>query len=457
MNWVDLVIIGALIFFALEAVGRPLILEILDFASFLVAFFISFRYYNLFSKFFEVQFQIPHGLSLVLGFMVMWFLSETVFYLLVRVLIPKLPKIKFPAADTLSIIPALLRGLIFISLILVLLATFPIQPTIKKTVLESRIGSQILKHAYGLEQPAKEVFGGVTNDTLTFLTIQPKTDEKVNLGFQTTQYNLDESSEREMIDLVNKERTSRGLQALVFDDRLTEVGRNHSKDMFERGSFSHYSPEGENVADRATKAGIDFLVIGENLAYAPNVDLAHKGLMNSEGHRANILSEDYGRVGIGVIDGGVYGRMFTQVFTNSAEVKGTQAQTVLVTRVIDGDTIEIDHGIKIRLLGIDTPETKDPRRPVECFGKQAAAETKSLLEGRLVILEKDVSETDKYGRHLRYIFLPIEDQLLFVNDYLIRGGFAKALTYPPDVKFTEQFRQAERDAKEANKGLWGRC
>ena len=316
LNWVDLIIIGVLIFFALEAIGRPLILELLDFASFLIAFFISFRYYNFPAKFFEGNFQIPHGLSLVLGFMAMWFLTELIFYFLVRILIPKIPHIKHPLANSLSAIPALLRGLIFISLTLVLLATFPIQPSIKIAVLESKVGSIILKNAYRLEQPVKNVFGGVTTDTLTFLTIKPRTDQRVDLGFETNQFGVDEASERQMVELVNKERISHGLTALVFDGKLRDVGRAYSEDMFERGYFSHYSPEGETVADRAEKGGVDFLVIGENLAYAPTVELAHKGLMNSEGHRANILSKDYGKIGIGVIDGGVYGKMFTQVFSN---------------------------------------------------------------------------------------------------------------------------------------------
>lgn len=464
MNWVDLVIIGALIFFALEAIGRSFILELLDFLSFLVAFFISFSYYNLFSKFFETNFQIPHGLSLVLGFMAMWFIAETSIYLLIRMLLPRLPKIRIPWANTLSILPALLRGLIFIALTLVLIATFPIQPAIKKAVLNSKIGSQILKNAYQLEQPVKNVFGGVTEDSLTFLTIKPQTSEKVNLGFQTTEYSQDEAAEKVMIELLNKERISRGLPVLVFDGRLVEVGRKHSRDMFERGYFSHYSPEGESVADRATEAGIDFLVVGENLAYAPNVDLAHRGLMNSEGHRANILSEDFGKIGVGVVDGGVYGKMFTQVFTNAttAAVVGIAGERVLVTKVIDGDTIEIEGGIKVRLLGIDTPETKDPRRSVECFGKEAANETKRLLEGSMVILEKDLSETDKYRRLLRYVFLPLDPesssgQMLFVNDYLIREGFAKTLTYPPDVKYSQALLEAQTAAKVNNKGLWARC
>lgn len=137
---------------------------------------------------------------------------------------------------------------------------------------------------------------------------------------------------------------------------------------------------------------------------------------------------------------------------------GVESHQVLVTEVIDGDTVELENGGKVRLLGIDTPETKDIRKPVECFGKQASNETKNLLEGKMVLLEKDVSESDKYGRLLRYIFLPLPDgRSLFVNDYLIREGFAKALNYPPDVKYNEQFRQAEQEAKISGKGLWGRC
>lgn len=137
---------------------------------------------------------------------------------------------------------------------------------------------------------------------------------------------------------------------------------------------------------------------------------------------------------------------------------GILQDSVLVTEVVDGDTIKLETGQAVRLIGIDTPETKDPRRPVGCFGKEASAQTKNLLEDKRVILEKDVSETDKYGRLLRYVYLPLDnDQRLFVNDYLIREGFAYALTYPPDIKYNEQFREAERQSRDGNRGLWGRC
>lgn len=135
---------------------------------------------------------------------------------------------------------------------------------------------------------------------------------------------------------------------------------------------------------------------------------------------------------------------------------------ILVTKVIDGDTIEIETGEKVRLLGVDTPETVDPRRPVECFGKEASNKLKELIEGKSVILEKDISETDKYNRLLRFIYLPLDPstgsrQLLFVNDYMIREGFAKTLTIPPDVKFAEKFLQAQIEARVNSRGLWGSC
>ena len=127
--------------------------------------------------------------------------------------------------------------------------------------------------------------------------------------------------------------------------------------------------------------------------------------------------------------------------------------TFLVTRVIDGDTIEIEGGKKVRYIGIDTPETVDPRKPIQCFGVEASNKNKELVEGKRVRLEKDVSETDKYERLLRYVYVGE----LFVNDYLARQGYAYAYTYPPDVKYSEQFVQAQKEARENNRGLWKTC
>jgi len=130
-----------------------------------------------------------------------------------------------------------------------------------------------------------------------------------------------------------------------------------------------------------------------------------------------------------------------------------EENTYLVVKVIDGDTIEIEGGQRLRYIGIDTPETVDPRKPVQCFGKEASDKNKELVEGKRVKLEKDVSDTDKYDRLLRYVWVGN----IFVNDYLVRQGYAYAYTYPPDVKYSGQFVQAQKEAEENNRGLWMGC
>lgn len=124
-----------------------------------------------------------------------------------------------------------------------------------------------------------------------------------------------------------------------------------------------------------------------------------------------------------------------------------------VTRIIDGDTFEIEGGIKVRLIGVNTPEMNGGKTKIECFAKEATEELTRLLQDKRVRLEKDVSETDKYGRLLRYTYL--DD--VFINDLLVRDGYAQVATYPPDVKYLEIFLKSQKYAKENNFGLWLKC
>lgn len=129
-------------------------------------------------------------------------------------------------------------------------------------------------------------------------------------------------------------------------------------------------------------------------------------------------------------------------------------QRVKVIQVVDGDTIKIEGRMKVRYIGINTPETVDFNKPVECYGQEASNKNKELVSGKTVELEKDVSETDKYGRLLRYVWLG--DTL--INEYLVREGYAQVSTYPPDVKYQDIFLEAQRLAREEGKGLWsGYC
>lgn len=135
----------------------------------------------------------------------------------------------------------------------------------------------------------------------------------------------------------------------------------------------------------------------------------------------------------------------------------TQVSLTKVIKVIDGDTIEVESGDKVRYIGINTPEMESS----ECYAQEATNEDKLLVLGKTVRLEKDVSETDKYGRLLRYVYVqdPVvgSNQEIFVNNYLVGMGYAVTMTVPPDVKYKNVFADSQNFAKENKLGLWGKC
>jgi micrococcal nuclease len=136
------------------------------------------------------------------------------------------------------------------------------------------------------------------------------------------------------------------------------------------------------------------------------------------------------------------------------DTPSVQGERAIVQAVMDGDTIEVlldGRTERVRYIGIDTPETVHPSKPVQCFGTEASAKNKSLVLGKEVTLVPDMTNRDKYDRLLRYVYL---DGVL-VNEQLVREGYAYAYTYPPDTYFDTLFKAAEREAREAERGLWG--
>ena len=119
-----------------------------------------------------------------------------------------------------------------------------------------------------------------------------------------------------MASLINIERKKRGLSEIYVDEKLREAARLHAKDMLERGYFSHYTPEGISPFDRMEAANVAYKFAGENLAFAPDIQIAMNGLMKSQGHRDNILSPNFRKAGIGVLDAGIFGKIFVQEFTD---------------------------------------------------------------------------------------------------------------------------------------------
>jgi micrococcal nuclease len=146
--------------------------------------------------------------------------------------------------------------------------------------------------------------------------------------------------------------------------------------------------------------------------------------------------------------------------SQSPEQRGTgnqqPAERAYVSRVIDGDTIEVrigGHTDDVRYIGIDTPETVKPGTPVQCFGRQASSLNHQLVEGREVRLVFDRERRDVYGRLLAYVYVGPE----FVNAELVRLGYARTLTIPPNVAHAGLFHRLARVAGESGRGLWGKC
>jgi len=216
----------------------------------------------------------------------------------------------------LGIVPGVINGLITALIIGLLLMALPLDDGLSKYTSSSIVADNLTTQAEWLENKLSPIFDKAIKQTITKLTVEPSSEESVKLPYTTTHVSVRPDLENQMLRLVNDERAKAGLQPLEADTALTTVARAHSEDMFARGYFSHITPEGESPFDRMKKAHITFLMAGENLALAPTLNIAHTGLMESPGHRANILNPGFRRVGIGVVQAGMRGLMISQEFRN---------------------------------------------------------------------------------------------------------------------------------------------
>jgi uncharacterized protein YkwD len=219
------------------------------------------------------------------------------------------------AADhILGIFPATARALFVLGIVLAAFVVSPVGSDLKAAVESSRVARGLIGQISALQPTLAKLSGQLGETVPLFVTkLGENQSEALDLP-NDLQLSPDPVAERQMFDLVNEERTAVGLRALTWEDRLLPVARQHSEEMFRLKYFSHQSPVKGSPFDRVKAAGITYSRAGENLAYAQSVSVAHRGLMQSEGHRENILTPEFTRMAVGVISAGPYGRMFTQMF-----------------------------------------------------------------------------------------------------------------------------------------------
>jgi len=215
----------------------------------------------------------------------------------------------------LGLVPGYLSGMIITSILSAFLLAVPLPEHVQVRTRESSLVNHLAGYTERLEARLSPIFRDAFGQTLNHFTLT-ESDETIPLPFKVSDPRPRPELEAKMLEMVNEERIAQELRPLKADTTLREVARLHAKDMFARGYFAHRTPEGLNPFDRMGKAKIKFRSAGENLALAPTLAIAHSGLMESPGHRKNILQPTFSRVSIGILDGGRRGLMITQNFRN---------------------------------------------------------------------------------------------------------------------------------------------
>jgi uncharacterized protein YkwD/uncharacterized membrane protein len=319
MNSIDILLAVVIALSVLNGYRRGFVHGVLDLAGWVVSLLAGLRFYHSVAQWFGPRVDLwsevwDQPIAFVLVALVASLVVHVIGYWLLR----RLPEDirERQANQVFGVIPGIINGLIIASILSALLLAVPLSEGLSERARDSAIVNRLAVYAERLEGQLRPVFGEAIARSLNLLTIRPDSNERVTLPFKVPTTRPRPDLEKQMLDLVNQERVKAGLKPLAPDPELTEVARKHSADMFARGYFAHDTPEGVTPFDRMRTANVRFLTAGENLALAPTIPVAHNGLMNSPGHRDNILRPEFGRVGIGVMDGGMRGLMVSQEFRN---------------------------------------------------------------------------------------------------------------------------------------------
>ena len=325
--WADVVLLGLLAFFAFGGLQRGLVHGAFDIVGLALATALAFLTYQQVGALIDRAVGLPPHVVELFAISAVFFVGLTVFAIVSSV-------VAWPIERTIShlglhrlnsllgIAPSLLIGAILVGFGLRALALAPIDGGIADDLTDSQVGRRIEDVAAVSLPYVEGAFDRISEKATLFSPPvaespagAPEASPQINLPRGITTW-TDADSETVMLRLLNQERTLAGQRPLVADGRLREVARAHSEEMFRLGYFAHDSPSSGSPFERLRRVGIGYSAAGENLAYAPTVEAAHRGLMDSPEHRRNILAPDFRRVGIGVQQSGIWGRMFTQDFTS---------------------------------------------------------------------------------------------------------------------------------------------
>jgi uncharacterized protein YkwD/uncharacterized membrane protein required for colicin V production len=321
MNWLDLILVLLVLFGILAGIGRGFLRTGLDLAVLVVSAFGGMLLYARFADLFSRVIEAERATLNVLGLAASSLITFSVLSALVMTLatptidaVRRIPRVRL--VDTVfGAVPGLVYGLMFGLMLSLMFSFFSFGSGVDRALAESGVANRLRGSAQQITGNLATRTGAdladfsyiVAPDGGTSYRLPPVGDTGIDASLE---------DEERIFRLVNDARNEHGLPPLQLDESLREVARQHSEEMLRLGYFAHESPNTGTLGDRLRANDIPYRHAGENLAYAPSADVAHRGLMQSPGHRANILEAGYSRLGVGVLrspDGTI---MVTQVFSN---------------------------------------------------------------------------------------------------------------------------------------------
>lgn len=315
---IDLLIVLVLGIGVLSGIKRGFITDIFHLTGIILVLVLSWRLYPFVQPLITHYLNVSKAVSLVMSFFMIFLLIGLSWNILSGLIIRLIPRV-FKANrinHILGALPGFLYGLLYISIGAWFISHYSVAE-LQPFTDSSRLLLPLSRLVDGPLGDLEAQVQGIAQQ-FNLVKVSPATIGEIkDLKVSYSQLIVSPTAEQTLFKRTNEERTKLGLKPLAYSADLQNVARQHALDMWQRQYFSHTTPEGKSPFDRLSIAHILYISAGENLALAPTADLAHQGLMDSTGHRENILYSGFGKVGIGAIDGGKKaGIMFVQIFTN---------------------------------------------------------------------------------------------------------------------------------------------
>lgn len=322
MATIDVLILLVVAWFALSGARRGFVLSVFDIVALALTIILATKGFHFAGALIATQFGWSIAVADVFGFVALLIIGELAHQVgaamiagVLRPVFTFMPPINY-VNKIAGVIPGAIRGVGYVAVVLIAIQSLPLSSSLASMVSAAPVAGMI-SHLVGGMTPSFDSAVGVLIDGRTPNLPDPTlglTDHlPIPQGINAT---ASPAAEAELVQMTNLARAQAGVPPLLVDKQMTQVALAHSLEMFHLAYFSHDSPTNGTPLDRFHAAGITFIDIGENVAYAPSISLAFRGLMNSPGHRANILSPQFHRIGVGVAEAGIWGYMVTQDFAN---------------------------------------------------------------------------------------------------------------------------------------------